>query len=142
MFATLQGLLGGGFRHGVHPPDHKAATADVRIRRMPFPSEIVLPLRQHTGAPARLLVEAGDRVERGDKVGEAQGHISVPIHASAAGRVVDVGWYPHPDGSQAEAVRIAVDPRSAQIPTSPSPKASWTLVTASAARPMVALRVR
>ncbi len=105
-----------GFRHGVHPPDHKEATAAVPIRRMPFPDEIVLPLRQHAGAPARCLVSVGQRVERGDQVAEAQGHVSVPVHASASGTVVDVGWWPHPDGSQAEAIRIAVDPHSAQIP--------------------------
>ncbi len=116
MFASLQALLAGGFRHGVHPPDHKEATASLPIRRMPFPDEVVLPLRQHAGAPARLLVRPGQRVERGDKVGEAQGYVSVPIHASAAGTVTSVEWWPHPDGSQAEAVRIQVDPRSAQLP--------------------------
>jgi electron transport complex protein RnfC len=116
MISALSALLKTGFRHGVHPPDHKDATAGLSIRRMPFPDEIVLPLRQHTGAPARLLVSVGQRVERGDKIGEAQGHVSVPIHASASGTVTSVGWWPHPDGSQAEAVRIAVDPHSAQIP--------------------------
>ena len=116
MIAALNALWNSGFRHGVHPPDHKGATASLPIRRMPFSDEIVLPLRQHAGTPARLLVEVGQRVERGDKVGEAQGHVSVPIHASASGVVHSVGWWPHPDGSQAEAVRIAVDPHSAQIP--------------------------
>ena len=116
MMAALSSLWKPGFRHGVHPPDHKEATASLPIRRMPFPDEIVLPLRQHAGAPARLLVQVGQRVERGDKVGEAQGHVSVPIHTSASGTVSGVGWWPHPDGSQSEAVRIAVDPHSAQIP--------------------------
>lgn len=116
MISRLSDWWQRGFRHGVHPPDHKDATAGVPIRRMPFPDEIVLPLRQHAGAPARALVSPGQRVERGDKVAEAQGHVSVPVHASASGTVVDVGWWPHPDGSQAEAIRIAVDPHSAQIP--------------------------
>jgi len=116
MISALSALLKTGFRHGVHPPDHKDATAGLPTRRMPFPEEIVLPLRQHAGAPARLLVSVGQRVERGDKVGEAQGHVSVPIHTSASGTVSSVGWWPHPDGSQVEAVRIAVDPHSAQIP--------------------------
>ncbi|MDT8368546.1 MAG: electron transport complex subunit RsxC [Longimicrobiales bacterium] len=116
MIGLLEEWLRGGFRHGIHPPDHKEATSAVPIRRMPFPSEIVLPMRQHAGAPARLIVQPGQRVERGDKVGEPQGHVSVPIHASASGRVAAVEWCPHPDGSQAEAVRIEVDPHSAQIP--------------------------
>jgi electron transport complex protein RnfC len=107
---------GGGFRHGVHPPDHKGYSADQAIRRMPFPERVVLPLRQHAGAPARCIVEPGQRVERGDRIGEAQGFISVPIHASVAGTVEEVAFHPHPDGSQAEAVVIRTDPGSAQIP--------------------------
>jgi len=116
LFDRVASLLGGGFRHGVHPPPAKGATAHLPIRRMPFPDEIVLPLSQNAGAPARLLVKEGDRVERGDKIGEAQGFVSVPIHASAAGRVTAVELRPHPDGSMSEAVVIGVDPHSAQLP--------------------------
>jgi electron transport complex protein RnfC len=106
----------GGFGHGVHPPEHKELTSEVPIRRMPFPNEIVLPLRQHAGKPARLLVRSGDRVERGDEIARADGFVSVPIHASAAGTVTGVDWWPHPDGSMAEAVRIRVEKYSPQIP--------------------------
>ena len=102
------------FRHGVHPPELKALTAGLPIRRMPYPSEIVIPLRQHTGKPARAIVRPGDRVERGDKVAEADGNMSVPMHASAAGTVRDVRLWPHPDGTYAPAVVIAVDPNSPQ----------------------------
>ncbi|HBH02604.1 MAG: hypothetical protein A2W08_05620 [Candidatus Rokubacteria bacterium RBG_16_73_20] len=102
------------FRHGVHPPTLKELTAGVPIRRVPYPDEIVLPLRQHTGKPARLVVKAGDRVERGDPVAEADGYVSTPIHASAAGTVREIGLWPHPDGSYAQAVRITVDPYSPQ----------------------------
>jgi Na+-translocating ferredoxin:NAD+ oxidoreductase subunit C len=83
---------------------------------MPFPDEVVLPLRQHAGKPARPLVARGDRVERGDKIAAADGFISVPMHASAAGTVTGIDWWPHPDGSMAEAVRIAVDRFSPQLP--------------------------
>ncbi len=104
------------FRHGVHPPDSKELTARVPIRRMPFPDEIVLPLRQHAGRPATPIVGKGDRVERGDKVAESDGWVSVPIHASAAGTVTGIDWAPHPDGTMAEAVRIRVQKYSPQIP--------------------------
>ena len=106
----------GGFRHGVHPPELKELTSRLPIRRMPFPEEIVLPLRQHTGAPARALVRRGDRVERGDRVGEATGFVSSPVHASATGVVKDVGLRRHADGSMVESVVIAVDPVSPQLP--------------------------
>jgi electron transport complex protein RnfC len=83
---------------------------------MPFPDTIVLPLRQHAGKPATLCVAVGDHVERGDPVGLADGFLSVPIHASAAGTVTDIGWWPHPDGTMAQAVRIAVDRYAPQLP--------------------------
>ncbi len=113
------------FRHGVHPPELKELTARVPIRRVPYPDEVVLPLRQHTGKPARLAVRAGDRVERGDTIGEADGYVSTPVHASAAGTVKDVCLWPHPDGSYAPAVRIAVDRYSPQAPR-PRLVPDWT----------------
>lgn len=105
-----------GFRHGVHPPERKELTAAVSIRRMPFPDEVVLPVRQHAGKPAKVVVRRGDRVERGDVLAAADGFISAPVHASAAGRVVAIEQWPHPDGTTALAVRIAVEPYSAQVP--------------------------
>lgn len=108
--------FGTGFRHGVHPPEEKGLTGHLPIRRMPYPDEVVLPLRQHAGKPATLCVRVGDHVERGDRVGEADGFMSVPVHASAAGTVVEVELWPHPDGTMAEAVRIKVDRFAPQVP--------------------------
>ena len=105
-----------GFRHGVHPAEEKELTSRLPIRRMPFPDEIVLPLRQHAGNPAKLCVRVGEHVERGDPVGLADGFVSVPIHASAAGTVTGVEWWPHPDGSMAMSVRIKVDRYAPQVP--------------------------
>jgi len=102
------------FRHGVHPPELKRLTASLPIRRLPFPDDVILPLRQHAGKPARAIVRVGDRVERGDTVAEADGHVSAPVHASAAGTVASIGLWPHPDGSHATAIRIAVEKYSAQ----------------------------
>ncbi len=102
------------FRHGVHPPELKELTESLRIRRMPYPDEVILPLSQHTGKPAKVMVRPGDRVERGDKIAEADGFISAPVHSSAAGTVEEVGLWPHPLGSYSAAVRIKVDPYSAQ----------------------------
>jgi Na+-translocating ferredoxin:NAD+ oxidoreductase subunit C len=105
-----------GFLHGVHPPSRKELTRHLPIRRMPFPEEVVLPVRQHAGRPAQVVVRRGDRVERGDVVAVADGFVSSPVHASAAGRVAAVEPWPHPDGSMVTAVRIAVDRFSAQVP--------------------------
>jgi electron transport complex protein RnfC len=105
-----------GFAHGVHPPEEKGLTSGLPIRRMPYPDELVLPLRQHSGKPARLCVKVDDHVERGDPVGLADGYMSVPIHASAAGVISAVDLYPHPDGSYVESVHIKVDKYAVQLP--------------------------
>ena len=59
--------IGPAFRHGVHPPEEKGLTRELPIRRMPYPDELVLPLRQHAGKPATLCVAVGDHVERGTR---------------------------------------------------------------------------
>jgi electron transport complex protein RnfC len=105
-----------GFAHGVHPPEEKGLTSGLPIRRMPYPDELVLPLRQHSGKPAKLCVKLGDYVERGDPVGHADGYMSVPIHASAAGTVSAIDLWPHPDGSYAQSVHIKVDRFALQAP--------------------------
>lgn len=103
------------FRHGVHPPELKELTEARNIRRMPFPDEVVLPLSQHAGKPAKLVAREGDRVERGDTLATADGFVSSPVHASAAGTVTAIELSPHPSGDYQTAVRIAVDPYSAQV---------------------------
>ncbi len=104
------------FRHGVHPPELKELTEREKIRRMPFPDEVVLPLSQHTGKPAVPIVAEGDRVERGDTLARADGFISSPVHASASGKVKAIELWPHPDGTYKPAIRISVDRYSAQAP--------------------------
>jgi electron transport complex protein RnfC len=104
------------FIHGVHPPDNKELTAGLHTRRMPFPDEVVLPLRQHIGAPATPVVKPGDEVDRGDVIAEPNGFVSVPLHASVTGTVRAIELWPHPDGSTSEAIRIEVEQSSAQLP--------------------------
>ena len=82
---------------------------------MPYPEEVVLPLRQHAGKPAKLVVKTGAHVHRGDLLAEADGFVSSPVHASASGWVTDVDWWPHPDGSMCIAVRLRVEKYSGQL---------------------------
>lgn len=116
------------FDHGVHPPESKELTSRLPIRRMPYPDEVVLPLRQHAGAPAKAVVKKGDRVIRGDVVATAAGFVSAPVHASASGTVAEVGLWPHPDGSMSEAIRITVDRYSPQV-TRPRMVPHWESLT-------------
>jgi H+/Na+-translocating ferredoxin:NAD+ oxidoreductase subunit C len=111
----LEGIQGARtFRHGIHPGTFKESTATQRIERMPFPDEVVLHLRQHLGTPSKPIVLVGDRVYRGQLIAEASGFMSVPLHASAAGRVTAVEKRRHPAGNMSEAIVIEVDHRSPQ----------------------------
>jgi electron transport complex protein RnfC len=109
----MKGLL--SFKHGVHPPENKDITSGIASRRFPFPDEIILPLSQHIGTPARALVKPGDRVERGDVIAEAAGFISSAVHATAAGTVKSIELWPHPSGAMVPSIRIDIDPNSTQM---------------------------
>lgn len=80
----------GSFAHGIHPPAHKALTAHIPIRRLAFPSVLVLPLSQHIGAPSKAIVTKGQEVVRGEPIAIATSDLSVPIHAPATGRIKDI----------------------------------------------------
>ena len=81
---------------------------------MPFPAEVILPLNQHLGAPSKPLVNIGDKVYRGQMIAEADGFLSVPLHASVTGRVSGIEKRPHPSGNLVEAIVIATDQNSPQ----------------------------
>ncbi len=82
------------FSHGIHPPDHKAETASLPVRRMPFPERLVVPLNQHIGRPAVPLVHKGQEVVRGEPIARADGFVSMPVHAPATGRVREIRSMP------------------------------------------------
>jgi len=96
------------FRHGIHPPAHKAATATRPIRRLAFPDHLVIPLNQHIGKPARSLVSKGQEVVRGEPIAAADGFVSVPIHAPATGRIDSIRLMPTARGEQATAIVLEV----------------------------------
>jgi len=103
------GLTTQGFRGGVHPPDRKKATESLPVTDARLPDRVVIPMAQHIGAPAIPLVKVGDLVKKGQKVGEAAGAVSVPVHASISGKVLAVGSFPSPMGFDATSVVIESD---------------------------------
>ncbi len=75
------------FKGGLHPYEGKEMSMDKEIKEYFSRADMVYPLSQHIGAPARPIVKKGDQVKRGQKIAEAGGFISANIHASASGRV-------------------------------------------------------
>ncbi len=97
------------FPGGVHPADNKQYSAHKPIEDCPLPEEFIIPLSQHIGAPAVACVSAGDKVGRGQVIGEARGFVSVPIHAPTSGEVLAVEARPHPSGNPLPAIVLRAD---------------------------------
>lgn len=85
-----------GYYGGIHPSEKKEFSENVDLVSYPQPRTVVLPLSQHAGAPAELLVEVGQKVKVGQKLGEANGFVSSPIHSSVSGTVVAIEPRLHP----------------------------------------------
>ncbi len=93
---------------GVHPAENKIA-AGKAIENLPLPVEVVLPVAQHIGAPAKPIVKKGDKVKRGDCVAEAGGFVSAPIHSPISGTVTKIDTCRTPQGVSVEAIYIKSD---------------------------------
>lgn len=102
------------FPHGVHPPECKEATEHVAIRRLPFAPEMIIPLSQHTGAPAVPIVHEGQEVVRGEPIAKAGGFVSVPMHSPATGVVRKIGWAPSARGTMVQSIFIRLYPGASQ----------------------------
>ena len=84
------------FMGGIHPPEHKDATHNIPLERMPIPQRVVIPLSQHIGGTCEPLVAVGDDVREGQKIGEGKSFVSAPVHASISGKVTAIEEHPHP----------------------------------------------
>ena len=75
------------FIGGIHPYDGKNLSKDKPIKAVFPKGDLVYPLSQHIGAPAKPIVEKGDHVLTGQKIAEAGGFVSAPIYATVSGTV-------------------------------------------------------
>jgi electron transport complex protein RnfC len=85
-----------GYYGGIHPTERKEYSEHLPLARFPEPLNVVIHLSQHAGAPAQPIVEVGQHVKMGQKIGEAQGAVSSPVHASVSGTVVAIEPRLHP----------------------------------------------
>jgi electron transport complex protein RnfC len=94
------------FPGGVHPYEGKKFTEKKQIEVLPSPQKVFIPLQQHIGAPTTPLVEKGKEVKAGEKIGEVNGFVSTPIHASIAGKVTGIEDIDHPVSGRGQAIVI------------------------------------
>ena len=98
-----------GYYGGVHPVEGKEPTEALPLVKFADPKVAVIPLSMHLGAPANACVEVGDYVQVGQKIGEAAGFISAPVHSSVSGKVIAIEDRPHANRGMCPAVVIESD---------------------------------
>ena len=98
-----------GYYGGVHPVEGKEASEHKPLIRFPDPKIAVFPLSMHLGAPATAIVSVGDYVKVGQKIAEASGFISAPVHSSVSGTVIAIEDRPHANRGVCPAIVVESD---------------------------------
>ncbi len=109
------------FKGGVKPPTNKTQSTTLPIAVAPIPARLVVPLHQNIGGTPRPVVQVGDKVLKGQLIGEADGWISAAVHAPTSGTVVEVAMHvrPHPSGLDSLCVVIEPDGKDEWITRTP-----------------------
>ncbi|MBV5341479.1 MAG: electron transport complex subunit RsxC [Deltaproteobacteria bacterium] len=97
------------FRGGIHVTGHKELTSGAATIHAVVPDRICIPLSQHIGAACAPLVNVGDRVKKGERIGEVKGFVSSPVHATVSGTVTAIEVMEHPGGSFVPCIVIEND---------------------------------
>lgn len=110
-------------RGGIHPPEQKTLSNQSAIQYPPLSKRFVLPLLQAGNLAAEPLVQVGQRILKGQKIAQASGPLSAPIHAPTSGTVValEAQPYPHSSGLLAEAIVLESDGLEAWCALEPWP---------------------
>ena len=93
---------------GIHPEENKL-THEVETKVAPLPKQAIFPLSQHIGAPAKPVVQKGDKVKVGTLIAEAGGFVSAPIYSSVSGTVFKIDTAIDATGYQKPVIIINVE---------------------------------
>ena len=109
------------FHGGVHPAQHKAESTALPIAAAPLPKQLVVPLHQHIGNHAKPIVNVGERVLKGQMIGQSDGYVSCAVHAPTSGTVsaIEMASVPHPSGLAD--LCISIEPDGAEEWTTRTP---------------------
>ena len=94
------------FKQGIHPEYNKDLTKDKPLKNAKRPEEVIIPLKQHIGAPLKALVKKGDEVDMGQKIADGDSFVCAPIHSSVSGKVKEIRKVTDPGGNTVEAAVI------------------------------------
>jgi len=102
------------FKGGAHPPERKERSSGLAILRLREVKLVVVPVNQHFGAPLQPLVKVGDNVKRGQKIADAEGRMTVPVHAPIAGVVKKIEPRTQSNNSEGPCIVIEALPPPAE----------------------------
>lgn len=108
------------FKGGIHPNDGKSLAKDKAIVTVRPKGDLIYPLSQHIGAPASPIVSVGDHVLKGQKIAEAGGFVSAPIHASVSGTVKAIEPHFNPTGSKVNCIVVENDGEYQEVEYTPA----------------------
>jgi Na+-translocating ferredoxin:NAD+ oxidoreductase subunit C len=99
------------FHGGLKLADHKAESTSRALLTVGVPRFLYVPLSQHIGAQSECLVQPGDRVAKGQRIGQAKDYICANVHAPTSGWIRGIVDYPvpHPSGLSAPCIKIETD---------------------------------
>lgn len=97
------------FKGGINPPGYKELTSGKPIVKANDPKVVYIPLQQHIGAPCKAIVELGEYVKMGQKIGESISFISAPVHSSVSGTVKSIEALYSPLGKKVDTIIIESD---------------------------------
>jgi len=97
------------FPGGVHPPEKKEFTRDSEIQPGPAVKQVAIMLSQHIGAVCESLVNKGDSVKAGQKIGDSDAFVSAPVHSPVNGKVKQIALQSHAVLGRSMAVIIDTD---------------------------------
>jgi electron transport complex protein RnfC len=88
---------------------HHKNTADFVTERIKTPQTVTILMNQHIGAPAQIKVKKGDKVLKGDLIGDNDAFVFSPIYSSVSGEVTDIIDVLLPNGTTSKGVVITSD---------------------------------
>lgn len=110
------------FKGGIHPYEGKELTMDKEIVEYLPKGDMVYPISQHIGAPAKPIVKKGDRVLTGQLIAEAGGFVSANIHSSVSGTVKAIEARLTSSGSKVNSIIIENDNKYESVEFTPISK--------------------
>lgn len=97
------------FDGGIHPKENKHQSTQQAITKLPLPSQLIIPVGQHIGAPADVIVAVGDTVLKGQVIAKPKGFVSAAVHAPTSGTITAIEQRELPHSSGLEGTCIVLD---------------------------------